>query len=46
MIPAATAFLCALTNNHGIGLLTGCALGAALAALHFPVPGHAQVEPA
>ena len=37
MIPAATVVLCALTNNHGIGLLAGCAFGAAFAALRFPV---------
>ena len=44
MIPAAAAILCALTNNHGIGLLAGCAFGAAFAALHLPVT--ATPEPA
>lgn len=37
MIPAATATLCALTNNHGIGLLAGCLFGATFVALHRPV---------
>lgn len=31
-IPAAGAFLCALHNNHGAGLLTGCLLGLLAAA--------------
>jgi rhomboid protease GluP len=44
MIPAATAILCALTNNHGIGLLAGCVFGAAFAALRLPVA--APPEPA
>jgi len=44
MIPAATAILCALTNNHGIGLLAGCVFGAAFAALRLPVT--ATPEPA
>ncbi|MCX5381848.1 rhomboid family intramembrane serine protease [Streptomyces sp. NBC_00083] len=33
LIPAAGLVLCFLRNNHGVGLLTGCALGCALAAL-------------
>jgi hypothetical protein len=37
LTPAATAILCALTNNHGIGLLAGCVFGAAFAALRRPV---------
>lgn len=37
LIPAATAILCALTNNHGIGLVAGCVFGAAFAALRLPV---------
>ncbi|MFI1204137.1 rhomboid family intramembrane serine protease [Streptomyces sp. NPDC020883] len=31
LIPAAGLVLCLLTNNHGMGLLVGCALGAGLA---------------
>ncbi|QMU67630.1 rhomboid family intramembrane serine protease [Streptacidiphilus sp. P02-A3a] len=31
-IPAAGAFLCAIHNNHGAGLLTGCVLGLVLTA--------------
>ncbi|MEY9871963.1 rhomboid protease GluP [Streptacidiphilus sp. MAP12-33] len=31
-IPAAGVFLCAIRNNHGAGLLTGCALGLVIAA--------------
>ncbi|MEU8432813.1 rhomboid family intramembrane serine protease [Streptomyces sp. NPDC029216] len=31
LIPAAGLVLCLLTNNHGVGLLVGCALGVALA---------------
>lgn len=30
-IPAAGLVLCLLTNNHGVGLLVGCALGVGLA---------------
>ncbi|MBC3843637.1 hypothetical protein GXW82_35745 [Streptacidiphilus sp. 4-A2] len=30
-IPAAGAFLCAIANNHGAGLLTGCVLGLVVA---------------
>ncbi|MEU9099651.1 rhomboid family intramembrane serine protease [Streptomyces sp. NPDC048361] len=33
LIPAAGLVLCVLHNNHGVGLLTGCALACALAAL-------------
>lgn len=45
MIPAATAILCALTNNHGIGLLAGCVIGAALAALQIPVTATPEAAP-
>ncbi|SEM33719.1 rhomboid family intramembrane serine protease [Streptacidiphilus jiangxiensis] len=31
-VPAAGVFLCAIRNNHGAGLLTGCALGLVIAA--------------
>ncbi|MDF2260606.1 rhomboid family intramembrane serine protease [Streptantibioticus ferralitis] len=33
LIPIAGVALCAVSNNHGVGLLTGCALGAVAAAL-------------
>jgi rhomboid protease GluP len=33
LIPLAGVVLCAVSNNHGVGLLTGCALGAMAAAL-------------
>jgi membrane associated rhomboid family serine protease len=40
LIPTAALILCALTNNHGIGLLTGCVFGATFAALNrWPVAG-------
>jgi rhomboid protease GluP len=42
MIPAATVILCALTNNHGIGLLAGCLFGVAFAV----VPGRLSTPPA
>ncbi len=35
-IPAAGAFLCAIHNNHGAGLLTGCVLGLVIAAVARP----------
>jgi rhomboid protease GluP len=45
MIPAATVILCVLTNNHGIGLLTGCVFGAGLAAFRrFSVRPVSQAE--
>lgn len=31
LVPAAGLVLCLLTNNHGVGLLVGCALGVGLA---------------
>ncbi|MFG2721069.1 rhomboid family intramembrane serine protease [Streptomyces sp. NPDC048416] len=34
LIPAAGLVLCAISNNHGVGLVTGAVLGAALTALH------------
>ncbi|MGW1866509.1 rhomboid family intramembrane serine protease [Streptomyces mauvecolor] len=33
LIPAAGLILCALGNNHGVGILAGCVLGACLARL-------------
>ena len=35
-IPAAGAFLCVISNNHGAGLLTGCVLGLVVAATARP----------
>jgi len=35
-VPAAGAFLCAIGNNHGAGLLAGCALGLVTAATARP----------
>ncbi|MFI6471913.1 rhomboid family intramembrane serine protease [Streptomyces sp. NPDC050516] len=50
LIPVAGLLLCTLSNNHGVGLLAGCALGAPLAvkglgnaAAHEP--GQAQPPP-
>ncbi|MFJ2171052.1 hypothetical protein [Streptomyces griseofuscus] len=44
LVPAAGLVLCAMTNNHGVGLLAGSLLGAGLATvdrtgrrIHLPV---------
>jgi rhomboid protease GluP len=42
-IPAAGTFLCAITNNHGVGLLTGFVLGLAIATT---CPGFPHLGPA
>ncbi|WP_239157495.1 rhomboid family intramembrane serine protease [Actinocatenispora thailandica] len=39
LVPAAGVVLCTVTNNHGVGVLAGCLLGAIYA---FPVAGHAR----
>jgi rhomboid protease GluP len=43
-IPAAGVFLCAIGNNHGAGLLTGCVLG--LLAVATARPGALHLGPA
>lgn len=37
LIPAATAVLCLLTNNHGVGLAVGCLFGLVFAAVRMPI---------
>ncbi|GGO90309.1 rhomboid family intramembrane serine protease [Wenjunlia tyrosinilytica] len=43
LIPTAGAVLCLLANNHGVGVLAGCALGAVL--VMRPGPGTATSGP-
>ena len=49
LVPLAGIVLCVFANNHGIGLLVGCAFGALFSALPRPVGVHLLVtnaEPA
>jgi rhomboid protease GluP len=45
VLPAAGVVLCALADNHGVGLLCGCGLGAVLAGLPGPAGQGAGAAP-
>jgi rhomboid protease GluP len=42
LVPAAAVVLCVLTNNHGVGLLVGCAFGVLLAFRPAPAAAPAR----
>jgi rhomboid protease GluP len=44
LVPVAGLVLCLVTNNHGIGVLTGCVFGVALAGRVIKSPGRETVH--